>query len=657
MANADNRVTPTRPARQTRRGSTSRLPGTTDPIEIAMARVAASDDRDPARALLEEHRLLVGAQRGLARHELFRSRFRTVRDACIALLFIALVALLGIAVVSASRSRAIVVQPFNVPPGLTQQGLTGEVVAQRFLDRLAEIQRKADSVRTPASFANSWSGDLKVQIPTTGLSLDDASRLLRHSFGDETQVSGEVIADRETIRVVVRSGLQSPAEASGSSDELDSTLQRAAETFFGRQQPYLHSIYLSGEGRDAESMALAGQLARSGPALERAWGYNALGVRLSERGDFRAARPMFLKARALAPSLAPPVFNLMAHEYLMGRDGGALDRQPAALASYRLAQRAGTLKPEAMASILLVTEQFGEALRGDFAAAYRTTEQSLDEYNYTLSLQAAPLRMATHLAALHRPGEANEMLTANPVAPDELAKQTQFSSLALERDLAVIAVAASRGDWGSVLAEAQRMDRDAQRRGRSDNSLRPVKSRPWMALAAAHLGDRELAARLAAATPVGCDLCIRTRGVVAALAGDMGTSDRWFARAVRQAPRLAFAEFEWGRVKLRRRDLPMAIAKLEAAASKAPRWADPLKHWGDALALQGRDREAIEKYEAAGERAPRWGALHFAWGAALWRTGERDAGRQQLRAAAGMDMSAAERERLRRAIMAIGKTA
>src|SRR5687768_16120817 len=115
MANADNSVTPARPAR---RGSTRQLPGTTDPIEIAMARVAASDDRDPARALLEEHRLLIGAQRGLARHELFRSRFRTVRDACIALLFIALVALLGIAVVSASRSKAIVVQPFNVPPRL-----------------------------------------------------------------------------------------------------------------------------------------------------------------------------------------------------------------------------------------------------------------------------------------------------------------------------------------------------------------------------------------------------------------------------------------------------------------------------------------------------------------------------------------------------------
>ena len=621
-----------------------------------MARVAASDNSDPARALLEAHRLLVGAQRGLARHELFRSRFRTIRDACIALLFVGLLCLLSIAVVSASRSKAIVVQPFNVPPALAERGLTGEVVAQRFLDRLANIQRKADSVRTPASFANSWSGDLKVQIPTTGLSLDDASRLLRRSLGDETEVSGEVITDGATIRVVVRSGIQLPAEASGTAQELDATLQRAAEVFFGRQQPYLHAIYLSGEGRDAESLALAWQLARSGPAIERAWGYNALGVRLAERGELSASRRMFLKARSLAPSLAPPVFNLMTHEYLMGRDGAALDRQPAALASYRSAQREGTLKPEAMASILLITEQFGESLRGDFEAAYRATEQSLEEVNYNWSLPAAPLRMATHLAALHRPSEATEMLISNPVAPDELTEQTTFSTLALEQDQAVIAIAARRGDWGSVMVEAQRMDREAQRRGPSDNGLRPVKSWPWIALAAANLGNGAEAARIIAATPVGCDLCIRTRGVVASLAGDERASDGWFARAVQQAPRLAFAEFEWGRAKLRGRDLPSAIAKLEAAASKAPRWADPLKYWGDALALQGRDREAVQKYEAAAERAPRWGALHFVWGAALWRSGERDEARRRLREAATMDLTPADRERLRRAGSAVRGT-
>lgn len=646
MAMADR---PARTPRKPRAAPPSSLPATPDPVEIAMGRVAASDDSDPARALLEAHRLLVGAQRGLARHELFRSRFRTIRDACIALLFVGVLGLLAIAVVSASRSKAIVVQPFSVPPELAERGLTGEVVAQRFLDRLADIQRKADSVRTPASFANSWSGDLKVQIPTTGLSLDDASRLLRRSLGDETHVSGEVIADGATVRVVARSGLLPPAEASGATEDLDAMLLRVAEAFFGSQQPYLHAIYLSNEGRDGESLALAWQLARSGPAIERAWGYNALGVRLTERGELPAARRMFLKARSLAPSLAPPVFNLMTNEYLMGRDGRALDRQPSALGSYRAAQRQGTLKPEAMASILLVTEQFGESLRGDFAAAYRATEQSLEEVDYNSSLPAAPLRMATHLAALHRPSEANDLLMSNPVAPDESTKRTVFTTLALERDQARIAVAASRGDWGSVMVEAQRMDRDAQRRGWSDNGLRPVKSWPWIALAAAHLGDGARAARIAAATPVDCDFCIRTRGVVAALAGNPAESDRWFANAVRQAPRLAFAEFEWGRAKLRRRHFPSAIAKLEAAASKAPRWADPLKYWGDALAMQEKDRQAVEKYEAAAERAPRWGALHLAWGAALWRINSRDEARAKMRSAATMDLTPADRQRLRRA--------
>ncbi|WP_118857582.1 hypothetical protein [Sphingomonas mesophila] len=647
MAETDRPASAPRKARAARGAA---LPGTADPVEIAMGRIAASDDPDPARALLEAHRQLVGAQQGLARHELFRSRFRTVRDACIAVLFVGLLGLLIAAVVSASRSQAIVVAPFAVPPALAERGLTGEVVAQRMLDKLAEIQRKADSVRTPASFANSWSGDLKVQIPTTGLSLDDATRLLRRSLGDETHVSGEVIADGATMRVVVRSGIQLPAEASGTADELDTTLQRAAEQFFGRQQPYLHAIYLSSEGRDEESLALAAQLARSGPAMERAWGYNALGNRLMQRGDFRAARRMFLKARQLAPTLAPPVFNMMNNEFLLGRDGRALDRQPAALASYRAAQRAGTLKPDALASILLVTDHFGASLRGDFDAAYRLIERTLEEVNYNNSLPAAPLRMATYLAALHRPREGAEMLAANPIAPDELNLQTTSTNLAQERDGALIAIAARRGDWRLVMAIAERPDRDSRPLEPIEIALRPVMSWPWIALAAAHLGDKERAARVIAATPLDCDFCLRTRGVVAALAGDRRSSDKWFAHSVRQSPQLAFGDYEWGRAKLRARDLPAAIARFDSAAKKAPRWADPLKGWGDALALQGKDREAVAKYAAAAERAPRWGALHFAWGAALWRTGERDDARQRLNDAATMDLSRGERERLGRAL-------
>ena len=657
MAEADNSIPPTRPVRKGRRGSAARLLDTADPIEIAMGRVAASDDPDPARALLEEHRLLVGAQRGLARHELFRSRFRTVRDACIAFLFIALVGLLGIAVVGASRSKAIVVQVFNVPPSLAARGLTGEVVAQRFLDQLADIQRRADSVRAPASFGNAWSGDLKVQIPSTGVSLDDASRLLRRWLGDETHVSGEVIVDGGVLKVSTRSGSHPVAEASGSWSELDETLEKVAEAYFGQQQPYLYAIYLADIGRDAESMAVAVRLAGSGPRAERAWGYNAWGTREQRRGNFDEAKRLFLAGRSLAPNLAPISFNLMSNDLLNGRDGVAVRTLPMARAAYVDARRRGTLKPEAVSTILLMIDYQDAAFRADYAAAALATEGALQLPDYNKSLSSAPILLATSLVRQHRPKEALALLAANPLSPGDVSGFSTFGTLGALLSTAATEAAAETGNWSAVAAAASAEERRAIASSQMDHALRSVAIWPWLARSAAHLGNSQQAERIAAATPMDCYICLRTRGVVASMAGNNRASDSWFDKAVRHAPQLAFAELEWGKALLQRRDFAGAVAKLEAAAVKAPRWADPLKYAGDALALQGKDKEALRRYAGAAERAPRWGALHLAWGAALWRSGDRAEGMKKLRAATAMDMSAADRQRLRRMIVAIGKTA
>ena len=657
MAEADNSIPPTRPVRKGGRNSAARLPGSADPIEIAMARVAASDDPDPARALLEEHRLMVGAQRGLARHELFRSRFRTVRDACIALLFIALVGLLGIAVVGASRSKAIVVQAFNVPPSLAARGLTGEVVAQRFLDRLADIQRNADTVRAPASFGSAWSGDLKVQIPSTGVSLDDASRLLRRWLGDETYVSGEVIVDGGILKVSTRSGSQPVAEASGSWSELDATLQKVAEVYFGQQQPYLYSIYLSDAGRDAESMAVAVQLARSGPRDERAWGYNAWGIREERLGNFDESERLFLAGRSLAPHVAPLTFNLMINDLINGRDGAAVLKLPMARAAYVNARRRGTLKPDAVSTILLTIDYQDAAFRADYAAAARATEGTLKLPDYNNSLSSAPILLATSLVRQHRPREALALLRANPISPDNRSGFSSLGTLSMNLSTVATEAAVETGDWSAVAIAALAGDRRAIASSAIDRGLRAVSSWPWLARSAAYLGNSQQAERIAAATPLDCYLCLRTRGVVASLAGNYRASNGWFDKAVKHSPQLAFAELEWGRALLQRRDFAGAIAKFEAATVKAPRWADPLKYAGDALALQGKDKEALGRYAGAAERAPRWGALHLAWGAALWRSGDRAEGMKKLRAATAMDMSAAERQRLRRTIVAIGKTA
>jgi hypothetical protein len=241
-----------------------------DPVEIAMRKAADELGQGPAHLLLQAHERLAGAQLQLARNELFRGRFRAARDISFAVLAVALVAAIAWAVAAAASSRAVVIEAFSVPPELARRGLTGEVVAQRFLDRLGEMQSKSNSVRAPASFADAWSGNLEVEIPSTGVSLDDISRALRGWLSNDTRVTGEVLVEANNLRVAARASGKAPAEATGPAEALDATLQQAAEQFFAQQQPYLYAIYLQNEGRTDEALAVTRSLALTGPPGERA---------------------------------------------------------------------------------------------------------------------------------------------------------------------------------------------------------------------------------------------------------------------------------------------------------------------------------------------------------------------------------------------------
>ena len=106
---------------------------------------------------------------------------------------------------------------------------------------------------------------------------------------------------------------------------------------------------------------------------------------------------------------------------------------------------------------------------------------------------------------------------------------------------------------------------------------------------------------------------------------------------------------EWGEMRLAKGDLAGAISRFDLAHRMGPHWADPLELWGEALMRTGDVAGAAEKFEAADKAAPRWGRNHLRWGEALARLGQMDEAKVQWRAAAGLDLSAAERAELARA--------
>ena len=161
-------------------------------------------------------------------------------------------------------------------------------------------------------------------------------------------------------------------------------------------------------------------------------------------------------------------------------------------------------------------------------------------------------------------------------------------------------------------------------------------------------GRQAEAEALVAQTPLDCDLCVDARAVIAARKGDWAAAERWIAALDRRTPSVPFAPTEWGKLLLDRGDVNGAIAKLKEANRRGPHFADPLELWGEALMKKGDYASAIAKFAEADKYTPRWGRNHLRWGQALAKLGKADEAKAQWRAAAGMDLSVADRAELAR---------
>jgi Flp pilus assembly protein TadD len=170
----------------------------------------------------------------------------------------------------------------------------------------------------------------------------------------------------------------------------------------------------------------------------------------------------------------------------------------------------------------------------------------------------------------------------------------------------------------------------------------------YVATAYAHVGRLAEAKTLIASTPADCTLCLNARGLIARLEGDWRAVDRWYGEASRIAPSIPFYEAEWAAALLAKGDLDGASARAQEAHRRSPHFPDALELWGEALLKKGDFAGAVGKFREADKYAPRWGRNHLRWGQALARLGRADEARTQWRAAAGMDLSVADRAELQK---------
>jgi tetratricopeptide (TPR) repeat protein len=612
------------------KGRREPAPTTPDPIEIAMELEAAGEPAvGVARRVLER-------QERVLRWEAADKRAGFILKVLTGLVGLVVVGALAAMAWDASQSHALVIEAFSVPPDLAQRGMTGQVVAARVLDRMTEIQAGTDSQRAPSSFARNWDGEIKVEIPQTGITLSELSRELRAALGHDTRINGDVVRTSSGLALTVRAGLQPGATFAGPESDLDALIRQGGAAAFERTEPYRYAVYLRGLGDNPGANRVFRKLAARGSARERAWGTLGLGNNAKDDVGSDAALSIMREAERLAPWLALPPQNVAYYEMEMGHPGAAragLDR------AERNANGRGEVRPELLEAFRLRVRGARQLLDGDYAASERSWVKAMT-FGPQGANQSLTARLAFARVGQHRIGAA----AAAVAAPDPTQN---FSTGTREMDVIVarVEIANAREDWAGAIAAAGAVDEMLRRHpGLKDHKRTQLD--PLVACALARSGDMAAAEALIASTPLGSYDAVVMRGRIAALAGDARTADHWFGEAVRMGPSEPFAESAWAEALLARGDPSGASAKADAAHRKAPRFADPLELAGEALAATGDLKGAAGKYGEAASLAPSWGRLRLKWAEALARENRRDAAVEQRNLAARLELTRAERNEL-----------
>ena len=188
----------------------------------------------------------------------FGQRMRNGMQVLIALFFALVGVGLGVLVYDAFNSRSVVVEPFDSPPVLLARGLSGRVVAGGLLDELTRLQAATRSSAAKRNLSNAWTGDIKVEVPDTGLSLGEIDRLLKARFGHDVHIDGDLVqTDAGGLALTVRGDGVLPKAFTGGPGDLDKLTTAAAEYIYGQSQPALFAVYLTNAGRSAEAVAFA----------------------------------------------------------------------------------------------------------------------------------------------------------------------------------------------------------------------------------------------------------------------------------------------------------------------------------------------------------------------------------------------------------------
>ena len=568
-----------------------------DQSDLLKTQSAEIEEQRPLRLSHLRHQ----SQEGKLRR--FGQRIRNGMQVFTALLFTVIGVGLCVMVYDAFAARSVVVNAFDTPPALAAQGLSGRVVAGGLLDELTRLQADTRSSAAKRNLSNAWTGDIKVEVPETGLSLGDLDRMLKARFGHDLHIQGDLVqTDAGGLALTVRGDGLLPKVFTGEPGDLDKLTAQAAEYIYGQAEPALFATYLVNAGRNADAVAFAKTAYATTSAEDRPHLLNEWADALANTGATpQATLPLYREALKQKPDYWDGYENVMNDQWLLGDEEGAWRTGEAmSRAAGGRPGRASELDYQNQDVLTWNLQVWRAALVADAAA----------HQGVGVGLAAAGPSIADIDVRLHDPADAEfQLQTAQGDAKDPtIAALTHFVHGRLATEA------------GDGLQAAAEMEAFAAAFANPVVSSNYAGYLCWIAPAEELAGhpDKADAALKAGGRYVDC---YRFRGDILDHRGDWAGAQKAYAAAVAIAPDLPAGDYSWGVALARHGDLAGAIAKLTAANQRGPHWADPLKAWGDVLARQGHWKDALAKYDAALKFAPAWAELHKARGAAVGHGG------------------------------------
>jgi tetratricopeptide (TPR) repeat protein len=568
--------------------------------------------------------------------ELSHLRFRRVSDYARFALEIAgflvvllLVCGLGTMVWNAAQDRDLVVDAFSVPADVAQTGMTGDILAGRVLDSLGHMQADTYSLAQGAgSYRSNDSNQVRIEIPSTGISLGELDRYLREWLGHETRVAGDLVHTPTGLALTIRYGAQPGSTVEGGS--LETLIGQAAERLYAASRPLRYADYLGTHRRFAEAQAIIVPLASRGNPQERALAYLSWGTLLYQEGDAYGEMEKSRIATELDPANAAAWFQLDSGAFQVEHRETAVTAEETVL-SLMQSGKAANLNPD-MASSLRASLATDLAIdKGDAAGALAQCQSAVGLPD---ALDCVTPFLVDYAIRGHNIPESRRLLALLPATnPDGKPNP----DVAYYQGRLAVAVQ----NWAGAIALEEKYSQliaDQPKAG----WIRRSQIWPLLAVTMARNGDIAAAESEIDKTRIDCDRCVIVRGTVAAAAQDWGAANRWFALVSARTPSLPFADEAWGEALLSKGDLDGAIAKFEQAHRVGPRFADPLEMWGEALIAENRSDLALAKFAEADKYAPNWGRTHLKWGEALLWSGDKAGARKQFAIASGLDLSSTE---------------